>query len=121
MQEIEVGEYVRTKFGEITRIEEGKTASGRYFYAKDEIFDGVEKSNCIRWSSIVKHSKNILDLIEVGDYVNGSRVIREEYGEDDCDLFLKLQGDTHDYVLCSENQIKSIVTHEQFESIEYKI
>lgn len=54
---IEVGEYVRTKKGKIFQY--GK---GRAYLGKD--------------NEIVNHSKNLIDLIEVGDYVNENRVYK---------------------------------------------
>ena len=73
-------------------------------------------------------SHNIIDLIEVGDYVNGYKVILtgiEELGH----KFITLDWDIHCEGLhwgkCNEiensEDIKSIVTKEQFESMEYKV
>ena len=66
---------------------------------------------------IVKHSKQLIDLIEVGDYVNGHLVVdvddintgcmREVYCEDD-----------EDFGLWNEH-INTIVTKEQYKSVEY--
>lgn len=65
---IEVGEYVRSKIGSIgkvTKIEENK-----FLY---------ENKTLITWAgNVVKHSKNIIDLIEVGDYVNGRLVLQTD-------------------------------------------
>ena len=67
---------------------------------------------------IIKSSPNIIDLIEVGDYVNGHKVVlvddckgymREIYCEDDEDFGIW------------EEMITSVVTKEQFEAMEYKI
>lgn len=64
---------------------------------------------------IGKPTFDIIDLIEVGDYVNGCRVIKTN-------LEPPLK-----YVKCindncfKENEIKTIVTKEQFESNCYKI
>lgn len=63
---------------------------------------------------ISKHSKNIIDLIEVGDYVNGEKIDfitnqKHLIIRDNINLFDKYKN------------IKSIVTHKQFESIEYEI
>lgn len=73
---------------------------------------------------IVKHSKNIIDLIETDDYVNGTKVnqIREPSLANDYKRLIycnECEG-LYESVL-SNNEIKSILTHEQFESIEYKI
>lgn len=79
---IEVNEYVRTKDGFIYRIENGEE-----FYADsvdvgigiipdvDGIWIDRECLDYIDKRDIVKHSKQLIDLIEVGDYVNGYRVI----------------------------------------------
>ena len=75
---IEVNEYVRTKDGHIAKYIEK--------LQKDEdIEDGMlfdnfiyEKHKHIRYcflkEMMVKHSKQLIDLIEIGDFVNGYRV-----------------------------------------------
>lgn len=64
--EIEVGEYIRTEFGNI----------GKYYRPASENADvycmyigkdGIKYST--RYDSIIKHSKNIIDLIEEDDIV----------------------------------------------------
>ena len=69
--------------------------------------------------NIIKASYNLIDLIEVGDYVNGYRV----------DLIDEIDGrkylDLH-YVECEwrytfNEDIKSIVTKEQFNSVKYEV
>ena len=74
-----------------------------------------------RWVSkkkVIKASSNIIDLIEVGDYVNGVEVIGKEF-----DNFNKeyLQCGVGDYVICTfeVKDIKTILTKEQFESQKY--
>ena len=58
-----------------------------------------------------KFSHNIIDLIEVGDYVNGFPVIHKENDILKCGLLVQFK----------ENEIKSIVTKEQFEQMAYKV
>lgn len=63
---------------------------------------------------------NIIDLIEVGDYVNGRCVGRSVHNG-----FIKLEVYSYDdygddYLLVNED-IKSIVTKEQFENMSYKV
>lgn len=62
MGEIQVGEYVRTKYG-IAKIIENSTEENDYFnyYTIDKCFEEV---NYIMEEEIVKHSKDILDVIE---------------------------------------------------------
>lgn len=62
--------------------------------------------------------------MKVGDYVNGNRVI--EIDNKSKDIFNKyLLVEETDYDNCnisySNNDIKSIVTKEQFEAMEYKV
>ena len=74
---------------------------------------------------ISKASHNIIDLIEVGDYVNGSKVIKIENVENYPDLSnVKIEKSDFRYGVYEtvfENEIKSIVTKEQMEQIAYKV
>ena len=113
---VEKGEYLRLDNGYIYKYE-----SNGYEWIKEE--DGQlvygNGSNEYEWESdIVNHSFNIIDLIEVGDYVNGSKVIdiaqapkRAVYIED-------IQ---QHLALIPITNINRVVTKEQFESMEYKI
>lgn len=67
--DIRVGEYVRTKYGEIGIIT--KTYP-RLMWRKRK------NPSLVEYSSIIKHSKNIIDLIEEGDYVNGQEIVKKE-------------------------------------------
>jgi hypothetical protein len=82
----------------------------------------------IEIKDIVKHSKNIIDLIEVGDYVNGYRVkqinCKLEYIDDDSDTGVNevdngLEIEGYPTWIYFECEIESIVTKEQFASVEY--
>lgn len=73
---------------------------------------------------IKNHSKNIIDLIEVGDYVNGNEVITvygyDEDGNDKDGLGICEVDDDYAYYTYLENiNINSIVTKEQYKSVEY--
>ena len=112
MSEIKENEYIRTNNGSIQKVleiqpyYENDTNMSEYDYISTEIFKQWKR---YQLEDIVKkHSPNIIDLIEVGDYVNGSRVIANEKGvvwtiEDDFEL----------------EHIKTIVTKEQFKGSEY--
>jgi len=65
---------------------------------------------------IQKASHNIIDLIEVGDYVNGLRVneVREQ-------SILILNDSTQRWNLIGGNDIKSIVTQQQFNSMKFEV
>lgn len=132
--EIEVGDYVRTESGIIEKI---KTFDEQTNIFKDE------KGKLQKWlgetvfgdpycEEIVNHSKNIIDLIEVGDILK----IKEDIYDEE---YISEVVEDYDNELCIHNfeisellpikksinentiKIKTIVTKEQFESIEYKI
>lgn len=69
-----------------------------------------------QYGSITKHSKNIIDIIEVGDYVNGKEVYNEN-GK----LAIELVECIPPFEHIEDIDIKSIVTKEQFENAEYKV
>ena len=112
---MKVGDYVRTEDGIIQKITD-------MFVTSMEI--ATDKGKKIyRYIEVKKSSPNIIDLIEVGDYVNGVEVIGFEYDNDNKKY---LQCGVGDYVVCAyyEEDFKSIVTKEQFEAfetIEYKV
>lgn len=108
---IEVGEYIRTRQGTIQKIKS---------IHKDMIW--YCDIDWILEQDIIKHSKNIIDLIEVGDYVNGTRIDKK--------FAIKINPVTNqkylEYNYGFENilndfEINSIVTKEQFKEMEYRI
>lgn len=115
MEEIEIGEYVRTKYG-ITQYREYETTDGTKLLCmpvKDGsqgIFANIE--------DVIKSSPNITDLIEKDDYVNGSKVVGKD---NNCILILTDGGQTCYRSIFENKDIKSIVTKEQFNSIEYRL
>ena len=90
------------------------------FLGKDEF--GIEKEIYINKPYIVNHSKNIIDLIEVDDYVNGKRVFatynRINDNEEKVVLAENYDEWTDDGIIANKD-IKSIVTKEQYKSVEY--
>ena len=112
--EIKVNDYVRTKQGYI-----GKAI------IIAEYNTNIEDKKIVRTKDIIKSSPRIIDLIEVGDYVNGQLVKHTAYFEGVEEPIKKLIfADEYHLIpteVCEENEIKSIVTKEQFEQMEYKI
>ena len=111
---MKIGDYVRTKEFGIQKV--------KWFDNEEPI---LENGFTALQSSGYKSSPNIIDLIEVGDYVNGSKVIEvnkdNESGYVSVEYSIMEKGEICIAVLYGEEQIKSIVTKEQFENIEYKI
>lgn len=102
--ELKEGMFVRTNEGIITKIIEiDKDGFERF----DKLVDFTNYE-------ITKASYNIIDLIEVGDYVNGYRVKQDEEGKL---YYHKIIG----YDLLEKCNIKSIVTKEMFANAEYKV
>ena len=119
--EIQVGEYVKSTDGFISKVEE-----------MDEDFIDFESPIIIGYDGlcsyfgrdqlhfIAKHSFNIIDLIEEGDYVNGkevSQVLKDKKGNI-TDVCYYEEAEEQMYSL---GDIKSIVTKEQFEAMEYEV
>lgn len=76
---------------------------------------------------IKEPSFNIIDLIEVGDYVNGSKVLWFMFDEEksikqgiDEKIGVEVEGKFNPIEYLNKD-IKSIVTKEQFESMAYKV
>ena len=112
--------YVRTKAGMIAKIVSKEDVSGSLH--REEIVFILDNGNKLALHSkkVLKASHNIIDLIEVGDYVNGYPVIEIPYMEE-YKIIYKLYY-KNNLLLCTENyEIKSIVTKEQFESIKYSL
>lgn len=120
MSEIEVGEYVRTKDGKIDKIIE---IANNYVLLKSKIVISKygESRAFIKKTDIVKHSPSIIDLIGEGDYVNGILIT----GKESSLLYTDIKGiDRSGYHIpisqYGEN-INTIVTKEQFNSVMYKV
>lgn len=116
--EIKVGEFVRSwngSIGKVTRIEEG-----RFLYDNKELICFI--------GSVVKHSFDIIDLIEKNDYVNGMLVVSViELDTESNYIPTKIVFVNRDEkctllpIKIYNKDIKSILTKEQFEANVYKV
>ena len=126
---IEVGEYVRTKDGYIAKI----TEIDHHIWF-DSIINKI--SGISRYSLseeeyrnlVIKHSKNIMDLVQEGDYIDGLRVEKNKYGElytsyvyyggdigKQCEVYTEWIDDL------KNEDIDSVVTKQQFSNMEYRV
>ena len=114
---IEVNEYVRTDYGEIHKVVHVVEDDGDWNYYRYENTMGDFHM------SIVKHSKQLIDLIECEDFVNGYKVISVDYDVmNDTTECIELDlNSNYQYNFISIRQIKTILTHEQFEANCYKV
>lgn len=125
--EIEVGEYGRTNKGKIFIFAWLENSDGKRYTNKVLLGNGKIFENKFYYfddgEEIVKHSKNIIDVIEIGDYVNGYKVISVYYDViDDKTECIELDlNNNYQYNFISARQIKTIITKEQIQSIEYKV
>lgn len=120
---VEIGEYLRLDNGCIYKWESNDY---EWIYEEDEQLVYGNGANEYEWECDIKeHSFNIIDLIEVGDYVNGQLVKHIAYFEGVEEPIKKLIfADEYHLIpteVCEQNEIKSIVTHEQFSQMEYKV
>lgn len=124
--DIEVNEYVRTKnkgIRKIDRIDNNKTINKYLYFTGKEDFEGKEYG-IIKTTDIVKHSKQLIDLIEVGDYVNGREVKHIAMFEGFPDYpKLIFVDETHLIPddTCENAEIKTILTKEQYLTNCYKV
>ena len=63
-------------------------------------------------------SYNLIDLIDLGDYVNGLVVTRICFDEETGEKYFNMYGSMSDW---NNEDIKSIVTKEQFNSMKYEV
>lgn len=132
MSESNVGDYVRTKQKgfqppQIAKIRSMKRDEGynNQYYIELDYNLRPDYEYHIYEEDITKVSPRIIDLIEIGDYVNGQLVKHIAYFEGVEEPVKKLIfADEYHLIpteVCEENEIISIVTKESFKNISYKV
>lgn len=110
-----VGDYVRTKDGKIFKWTKYCTTSKEDYneHTRKLLFDENE----------IKSSPQIIDLIEVGDYVNGDYVIKEVSKDKRKKQIIIVDSTCVEYgdLPLNNDDIKTIVTHEQMEAMQYRV
>ena len=109
-----VGMYVRTKWG-IAKIIDFEAQNFLIKLDKKIMYENLpEYYDYTTIGNIIKASHSIIDLVQVGDYVND-------------ELVKNIEVDSYkDYAInsgywCKQEEIQSIVTKEQFESMKYEV
>lgn len=102
-------EYIRTDLGNILKY----TGKEKEFI--DKHLSISNKKDIEFLGTIVKHSKIISEVVEVGDYVNGKRIHKIDKGQNYCYLYY---GNCKTFV---DYQIKTILTKEMYESNCYTV
>lgn len=129
------GMYVRTKYNDFCNMvairKMDEIDDDGSFWIDDYIIDTYgDEQNKLHEEDIEIASENIVDVLKVGDYVNGERVIslRKDIPERDIhmnskDNFIFVDYDLENnwYYGIDTDKIKTVVTKEQFENMAYKI
>lgn len=119
------GMYIKTKLNDfcnmvaIRKIEEIDEDDDNKFWIDDYIIDTFgDEQNKLSEEDVDRASFDITDLIEIGDYVNGSPV---------CDIKQDENGKTWVYTDSEyrygylKEEIKSVVTKEMFYLVKYEV
>lgn len=120
---IEVNEYVRTNKGNI-----GKVVEIRLGFNKDtQLYQKIYMLDNGLWTIleyIVKHSKQLIDLIEVGDIINSCIVVGFGYecvnGNKEKSILVEGKYTKVNFALLNWD-IETILTKEQMEANCYKV
>lgn len=122
--EIEVGEYIKdnkSNIGKVIEIFKGHCTAKYHIEFKGNV---KVKRQYLSTKTIIKHSKNIIDLIEVGDIVNGHKVMAV-YLEGE-NKYIKLN-DAYSIknkftgIRTYSKDIKTILTKEQYNQNCYRL
>lgn len=122
---IEIGEYGRTNYGEIIKFAWLENSEGETIKNKVILINENEISNDIYYfykgEKIVKHSKQLTDLIENKDVVKvraDKEVVFLGIDEDTTDIKYK---ELIENIENGEYELLEILTHEKFEANCYKV
>lgn len=114
------GMYVRTKEGKILKCFKSESMNLPIYYVI-----GSKTNSYVEYQDVKNASNNIIDLIEVGDYVNGHKVCddfrldTDDYGNNFIEIGIESDKFLNHYI--REDEIETIVTKEQFESMKYSL
>ena len=115
---IEVNEYVRTKDGKIDKVINSN------FYMSIYVESEITSAKSLNEEKIVKHSKQLIDLIEVGDIVNSCIVVGFGYecvnGNKEKSILVEGKYTKVNFALLNWD-IKTILTKEIYMANCYKV
>ena len=115
---LEEGMYIRYVRGAINGYVPPKIA--KIIDCSDNELIKIDKnSQVILRNDVVKASHTLTDLIEVGDYVNGSKVL--DISEDENNRIWIYTDSKNNECCFSESEIEDVVTKEQFNSQKYVV
>lgn len=119
--ELKENMYVRTKDGYISQYKYYNTTNA---YMEKLLCIPLNNGTFANIEDIVKASYNIIDILEVGDYVNGKKIVDvgcltngPRKGTKVIDYYINPSAVSY----LEKEDIKSVITHEQMEQMEYKV
>jgi hypothetical protein len=114
---IEAGDYIRTRGGHFHKII--RIDNNGLFYWKHENGSEIACGYSLEQIEgiITKHSKNIIDLLQVGDFVNKKQLIDIVHDTDRHSVRTDFNNLIYEELI--NKDIKSIVTKEQYKNAEY--
>lgn len=127
MSKSEIGKYVRTEYGYILE----NTMGGHGDIVKN--LENKDSHYEFEYGKIVKHSNRLLDLVEVGDYINGEKILEiilpeEEIiskdtkpSDKEITVCIFKHGDGAYYKYIKEAEIKNMLTHERYAHTCYEV
>lgn len=134
---IEIGEYGRTNFGKIIKFAWIENSEGKRIENKVILINGNKMSNNFYYfhkeENIVKHSKQLIDLIEVGDFVNGMKVLdikkivkdiepfKTIYSKEKISICVFISEAGAYYIDVKDANIETILTKESYMANCYKV
>lgn len=116
---IKVGEYVRTEDGTIDKVIEMSGTNNILLKHRFIDREGFKLKDYIYERDVVAHSKDVIDLIQIDDYVNGHRVIEPKQSITYSSI--EVENSIAKKEIIPKNKIKTIVTKERFEDVSYKV
>lgn len=112
--------FVRTKEGKILKCFKSESMNLPIYYVISS-----KTNSYVEYQDVKKVSENIIDIVEVGDYVNGVRIDELSHNRFTNAKAVatnnSLRKDTGKQYWFENEDIKSIVTKEAFESMSYKV
>ena len=116
--EIEVGEFVRTKDGYIGKVGkinyDDREKTNYYICEKDNVMASGYLEN------IKTHSKNKIDIVECGDYVNGWKVLaKTKIKNNEMQVCILTGFEDEHWITINNETLKTILTKESFKEREY--
>ena len=125
---LEIGKFIRTPYGirKIVNItkDDGYGKPKVRVIELDRHLNTPYKFDYIFYTdeNVIKKCKasyNIIDILEVGDYVNGYPIYEIVEYEDDTRAIVI--DDDNKSIIWKKQDIKSVITHEQMEQMAYKV